>query len=288
MADTQPVVLSIAGFDPASGAGVTADIKTLAAHNCYGLACITALTVQSTTGVRQVLPVSGRLVADTLSELNHDFNIAAVRIGMLGSGEVVEAVIDYLKKYQPPNVVLDPIFKSSGGASLLDDDAIESLRRNLLPLAWVITPNVEEAATLTAMPVTSIAGMKAAANRLHEFGARAVVVTGGDMANGHPEKCTDLLSISNGSGESEQSEFASVRLRSRSTHGTGCAFASALAANLALGKQLPDAVVLAKAYVKHAMASAHPLGKGVGPLNHLYRLEEHARPVQDTLAPTEH
>jgi hydroxymethylpyrimidine/phosphomethylpyrimidine kinase len=278
----QPVVLSIAGFDPSSGAGVTADIKTLAAHNCYGIGCITALTVQSTSGVTHVQPVAPKIILDTLNELAADFSIAAIRIGMLGSRDVVEAVAKFLNKESRPNVVLDPVLQSSSGAVLLDEDAIAQLKALLLPLATVITPNVFEAKALTGLPVSNLAEMKAAASRLHSLGAKNVVVTGGDVTGERPEKAIDLLSAPGANGAFNQSEFVSDRVRSSSTHGTGCAFATAVAANLALGKQLNDAVVLAKAYVKKAISTASPLGKGQGPLNHLYRLEEQPRPVQDT------
>src|SRR5262249_42461638 len=150
------------------------------------------------------------------------------------------------------NVVLDPVFQSSSGTILLDEAAIEQLKSSLLPLATVITPNVFEAKTLTGMEVSNLAEMKAAASRLHALGARNVVVTGGDVTEERPEKAIDLLSVQGTNGSFSQSEFVSDRVRSRSTHGTGCAFATALAANLALGKQLYDAVVLAKAYVKNA------------------------------------
>jgi hydroxymethylpyrimidine/phosphomethylpyrimidine kinase len=282
MANSQPVVLSIAGYDPSSGAGVTADIKTLAAHGCYGISCITALTVQSTTGVAQVQPVSGKLASDTLEVLVQDFSISAIRIGMLGSAEVVEAVAGALKKSTFQNIVLDPIFRSSSGATLLEKKGVEVLRQQLLPLCSVITPNADEAVTLTGLPVGNLAEMKAAASKLHELGARNVVVTGGDMSGTPGEKAIDLLSIQTGTG-CEQTDFSSERVKSKSTHGTGCAFATALAANLALGKHLSDAVVLAKAFVKKAIAHAHPLGKGVGPLNHLYRLEETPRVQQESL-----
>jgi hydroxymethylpyrimidine/phosphomethylpyrimidine kinase len=278
----QPVVLSIAGFDPSSGAGVTADIKTLAAHSCYGIACVTALTVQSTSGVTHVQPVAGKIILDTLKELAADFSIAAIRIGMLGSREVVEAVAKFLGQEPRTNIVLDPVLQSSSGAVLLDEGAIARLKTLLFPLATVITPNVFEAKALTGVEVSNLAEMKAAASRLHELGAKNVVVTGGDATGERPEKAIDLLSTQGTNGSFSQSEFVSDRVRSSSTHGTGCAFATALAANLALGKQLNDAVVLAKAYVKKAISSAYPLGKGQGPLNHLYRLEEQPRPVQDS------
>jgi hydroxymethylpyrimidine/phosphomethylpyrimidine kinase len=282
MANSQPVVLSIAGYDPSSGAGVTADIKTLAAHGCYGISCITALTVQSTTGVAQVHPVSGKLVGEMLGELVQDFSISAIRIGMLGSAEVVEAVADALKKSAFQNIVLDPIFQSSSGATLLEKKGVEVLRQRLLPLCSVITPNADEAVALTGLPVGNLAEMKVAASKLHELGAKNVVVTGGDMSGTPGEKAIDLLSIQTETG-CEQTDFSSERVKSKSTHGTGCAFATALAANLALGKHLSDAVVLAKAFVKKAIAHAHPLGKGVGPLNHLYRLEETPRVQQESL-----
>lgn len=286
MPPAQPVVLSIAGFDPSSGAGVTADIKTLAAHGCYGVGCVTALTVQSTTGITEVQPVSGKIVQETLRELAADFSIAAIRIGMLGSGEAVEAVVKFLKSAARGNVVLDPVFKSSSGTQLLDDAAINLLKKSLLPLATVITPNVFEATALTGLTVGNLAEMKTAAGKLHALGAKNIVVTGGDVTGDKPEKAIDLLSMENGNGAFNQSEFASDRVRSNSTHGTGCAFATAVAANLALGKQLHDAVVMAKAYVKNAISKAYPLGKGQGPLNHLYRLEEQPRPVQDSFTAT--
>lgn len=266
MAQTPPVILSIAGFDPSSGAGVTADIKTIAAHGCYGVACITALTVQSTAGVKRVEPVAGKLVRDTLAELESDVSIAAIRIGMLGSGEVVDAVSDFLKAVPRPNVVLDPILKSSSGAELLVPEAVKKFL-GLLPLVSVVTPNIMEAARLTGLEVSTVAEMKAAAAKLHELGVENVVVTGG-----HLEKPVDVLSVAH--GNARQTEFASDRLRSTSTHGTGCAFATALAVQLALGRSLDDAVVLAKAYVTKGIANAYPVGKGVGPINHLFRMQQ--------------
>lgn len=289
MANTQPVVLTIAGFDPSSGAGTTADIKTIAAHGCYAIACITALTVQSTTGVQQVQPVTATLIASTLQELAKDFSIAAVRIGMLGSSQAVEAVAHFAQANHIANIVLDPVFKSSSGTQLLEEKGIGLVRKLLLPLATVITPNADEATTLTGLSVSTLAQMKQAAAKLHELGAKNVVVTGGDASAVSPEKAIDLLSIAVNGGLPQQTQFASERLRSKSTHGTGCAFASALAANLAQGRQLEESVVLAKSYVKKAIARAYALGKGHGPLNHLYRLEEPARlPHEPAPAATEH
>ncbi len=280
MPSAPPVVLSIAGFDPCSGAGVSADIKTIAAHGCYGIGCITALTVQSTTGVRRVEAVSARLVRDTLDELAADLAPAAVRIGMLVSAPIVDIVADFLEAHKPPNIVLDPVIRASSGAELLDVKGIERLSRRLLPMATVVTPNIDEAAALTGRPVTNLAEMKAAACQLHQMGARGVVVTGG-----HLERAVDLLSMVGESG-TEQSEFSSERQRTTSTHGTGCAFAAALASNLALGRQLRDAVVLAKAYVTQAIARSFPLGHGSGPINHLFRMDQASRSAADLPEPS--
>jgi len=280
MPSAPPVVLTIAGFDPSCGAGVTADIKTIAAHGCYGTACITALTVQTTTGVQRVEPVAKEIVRETLRELAADMPPAAVRIGMLGSAGVVDAVAEFLDSVKPPNVVLDPILKASSGVALLDDKGVERMVKALFPLASVVTPNVDEAAVLTGLPVADLEQMKAAARKLHQMGVQNVVVTGG-----HLERAADVLSIALPEGNLEQLEFVSDRLRSTSTHGTGCAFASALAANLAQGRQLQYAIVLAKAYVTKAISRAFPLGKGVGPLHHLYRMEEQPRPTPDVSIP---
>jgi hydroxymethylpyrimidine/phosphomethylpyrimidine kinase len=275
-----PVVLTIAGFDPSSGAGITADIKTIAAHGCYGVSCITALTVQSTRGVRRVEGVDPKIIAETLQELVSDLAVEAIHIGMLGNEQVVAAVADFLGDFagafpeyaRLPHVVLDPILKSSSGADLLDAAGTKLLIERLLPLAEVITPNLDEAGVLTGMAVTNLDQMHEAAARLHSLGAANVVVTGG-----HLEKAIDLLSFKTARG-TEQEIFKADRQRSNSTHGTGCAFATALACHLAQGRGLPEAVLLSKVYVSAAIANAHPLGKGVGPLHHLYRMGQQRRP----------
>jgi len=280
MADKPPVVLTIAGFDPSSGAGVTADKKTIAAHGCYGVACITAMTVQSTAGVRRVDPVDSGLVTATLEELTADIPIAAVRIGMLGGAKVVKALAEFLGsrsgKAKLPNVVLDPILKSSSGADLLDAAGTKVLIERLIPLADVITPNIDEAAALTGMKVTDLESMRSAAAKLHEMGSAALVVTGG-----HLDKAIDLLSFTTKSGV-EQEVFKAERQRSTSTHGTGCAFATAIACHLALDRGLAEATLLAKTYVTAAIAAGHPLGRGSGPVHHLYRMHEQRRtPVKE-------
>lgn len=272
-ADTPGVVLTIAGFDPSSGAGVTADLKTIAAHGCYGVACITALTVQSTQGVRRVEPCSPPLIAETLRELAGDVELSAIHIGMLGSGAAAKTVAEFLEASEPRRVVLDPILRSSSGADLLDGGGQRVLRERLLRVATVITPNVDEASVLTGLPVTNLNEMRKAADHLHKMGAKAVVITGG-----HLDKAIDLLSFQGQRGV-EQEVFKSERQPSNSTHGTGCAFSSAMACHLALDRGLPEAVLLAKAYVSAAISKAYPLGKGVGPVNHLYRMQQERRAV---------
>ena len=272
MAEAPPVVLTIAGFDPSSGAGVTADVKTIAAHGCYGVACITALTVQSTAGVRRIEPVASQLFLETLDELIADIDVAAIKIGMLGSRRIVKVLADFLEKEKLPVVVLDPILKASSGAALLDAAGVKSMRERLLSLATVVTPNVDEAASLTGLTVRDPEDMRAAAAKLHTMGAKNVVITGG-----HLDKAIDLLSFTNSRGVVEQELFKAERQRSKSTHGTGCAFSSAMACHLAHGRGLPEAVLLAKAFVGAAITNAHALGRGIGPLHHLYRMSQPAR-----------
>jgi hydroxymethylpyrimidine/phosphomethylpyrimidine kinase len=285
MAEKPPIVLTIAGFDPSSGAGVTADIKTIAAHGCYGVGCITAMTVQSTAGVRRVEAVDSRLISETLEELAADLEISSVHIGMLGSGKVVKAVAEFFSVRQNsgkssgaafgrarlPNVVLDPVFKSSSGADLLDPAGVRLLRDLLVPLVDVITPNIDEAEALTGVKVKELDDMRGAANKLHELGSIAVVITGG-----HLEKAVDLLSFTSGKGI-EQEVFKAERQRSNSTHGTGCAFATAMACHLALNRGLAEATLLAKTYVSAAITNGHPLGHGIGPVHHLYRMNQQRR-----------
>jgi len=271
MALNPPVVLTIAGFDPSSGAGVTADIKTIAAHDCYGVCCVTALTVQSTQGVRRVEGVDPKIIRETLQELVSDLEIEAVHLGMLGNEGVVEAVADFLADSRLTHVVLDPILKSSSGADLLDAAGTRLMIQKLLPLAEVVTPNLDEASVLTGLAVANLDEMREAAARLHSLGAANVVVTGG-----HLDKAIDLLSFSANRG-TEQEVFKAERQRSNSTHGTGCAFATALACHLAHGRGLPEAVLLSKAYVSAAITNAHPMGHGIGPLHHLYRMQQPRR-----------
>lgn len=270
---TPPLILSIAGFDPSSGAGVTADLKVIAAHNCYGVSCLTALTVQSTQGVRAVEPLNPAAVTQTLDCLAEDFEFAAVKIGMLGTGDVAAAIADFLERYSPPNLVLDPVLASSSGQELLEPSGQRVLLERLFPLARVVTPNVDEARILAALAAGKSTAAPAAAiapgdqddyywemaEVLLTTGAGNVVITGG-----HRRPPTDLLLTTAGS----KVEFPGKFVYSGNTHGTGCAFSSAVACNLALGHGVEEAVVRAKDYVTRGLIAAYRIGKGTGPLNH--------------------
>ncbi len=266
MQHTPPVVLTIAGFDPSSGAGASADIKTIAAHGCYGVAALTALTVQSTAGVRRTEAANVGLLRETLEELKDDAKIAAVHIGMLASAAVAAGVADFLESARLPFIVLDTVIQSSSGAALLDDAGVTVLADRLLPLASVVTPNAQEAAVLTGSTVDSVDEMKLAARQLQEMGAKAVVITGG-----HLSPTTDVLLSANG----DLQTFKSEKLDSGFTHGTGCAFSTSIACHLAQGRPLAEAVLLAKSYLTAAIANGYPVGKGVNPVNHMYRMKNH-------------
>ncbi|MGH9705266.1 MAG: bifunctional hydroxymethylpyrimidine kinase/phosphomethylpyrimidine kinase [Candidatus Acidiferrales bacterium] len=262
-----PILLTIAGFDPSCGAGVAADLKTFAAHNCYGVAAVTALTVQSTQGVFSVHSTPGAQLRAQLDALAEDMQIAGVKIGMLANRANASVVTEFLDKQKFAHVVLDPVFRpTAGNAELLDLSGLKFVRDELLKRVSVITPNIPEAEFLTGMEVKDVAGMKAAAQKLVEMGARAVVVTGG-----HLEKPTDVLFES---GKADVEHFGGDHVKSPNTHGSGCTFSSAIAAQLACGLQLRDAVILSKAYVTKAIEKSYPIGKGAGPLNQLFRFHQ--------------
>lgn len=262
---TPPILLSIAGFDPSCGAGVAADLKTFAAHNCYGVAAVTALTVQSTQGLVSVHATPSATLRAQLDALMEDVTIAAVKIGMLANRANANAVAEFLDKHKFEHVVLDPVFRPTAGAGeLLDATGLKFVRDELLKRVGVITPNIPETEFLTGMEVKDVNGMKAAGQKLLEMGARAVVVTGG-----HLEKPTDVLCEG-----TETDVFGGDHVKSANTHGSGCTFSSAIAAQLALGQQLREAVILAKAYVTRAIDKSYAIGKGAGPVNQLFRFHQ--------------
>lgn len=266
------MVLTIAGFDPSGGAGIAADLKTFAAHNCYGVAALTALTIQNTQGVTASHAAPFASLRECIQSLFDDSPIRAVKIGMLATRSNAEVVAETLDAHPDLPSVLDPVWRSSSGAPLLDETGFAYLRANLLSRASVVTPNLEEAAELTHLKVEDVNGMRVAASTLIEMGARAVVVTGGHLADKAPDKAIDVFA-----DETGIETFVGERMKPENTHGTGCAFSSAVAANLALGRRLRESIMLAKAYVAEAIRRAYPTGGGRLPLNHFYRVQESPR-----------
>ncbi len=260
-----PILLTIAGFDPSCGAGVAADLKTFVAHNCYGVAAVTALTVQSTQGVQSVHATPSATLRAQLDALMDDVELAGVKIGMLANRGNATVVAEFLDKHKFKHVVLDPVFRpTAGNAELLDTSGLKFVRDELLNRVSVITPNIPEAEFLTGMEVKDVPGMKAAGLKLLEMGARAVVVTGG-----HLEKPIDVYCVG---GEVET--FGGEHVKSANTHGSGCTFSSAILAQLGSGLNLREAVILSKAYVTKAIERAYAIGKGAGPLNQLFRFNQ--------------
>jgi hydroxymethylpyrimidine kinase/phosphomethylpyrimidine kinase len=268
-----PILLTIAGFDPSCGAGAAADLKTFAAHGCYGVAAITALTVQTTAGVESVQATPAVTLRAQLEALANDAEISAVKIGMLGNRANAAAVAEFLDTRKFAHIVLDPVLKSSGGTELVDAAGARYIGAELMKRASVITPNSAEAEALSGLSVSDTAGMEAAARKLVDLGARAVIVKGG-----HLERAVDVLYDG-----TQMITLGGDRVRTENTHGTGCTFASAIAAQLALGRGLSEAATLAKAYVTKAIEKSYPVGRGRIPLDHFYRLrlEPPARGVHE-------
>ncbi|HXY23906.1 MAG TPA: bifunctional hydroxymethylpyrimidine kinase/phosphomethylpyrimidine kinase [Candidatus Acidoferrum sp.] len=256
-----PILLSIAGFDPSCGAGTVADLKTFAAHGCYGVAAITSLTVQNTQGVETVHHTPSAELRAQLESLANDCEIAAVKIGMLGNRTNAAVVAEFLDAHKFAHIVHDPVMKSSSGAELLDAGGIKFLATELLKRSSVITPNVPEAEVLTGLTIKEVSDMETAARKIVEMGAHAVILKGG-----HMERAVDVLFDGN-----EVVQLTGDRVKFDHMHGTGCTFASAIAAQLAAGRSLFEAATLAKAYVTKAIEKGYPIGKGRVPLDHFYR-----------------
>ncbi len=259
-------VLAVAGSDPSGGAGVQADLKTFAAFGVYGGAVITALTAQNTIGIAGVNPVDASFVALQLQTVVSDMALDAVKVGMLGSASVVRSVAAVFRACSVANIVVDPVLRASTGSSLLGADGVVALREELLPLAHVITPNAAEAGVLLSRAApASLRDMHDAARALRKFGSAYVLVTGGHVATG--ADCVDVLCDQHGITH----ELRSIRIGDASRHGTGCTLSSAIAALLALGRDVAAACEEAQAYVGAAIVAAGDLavGHGAGPLHHI-------------------
>jgi len=262
-----PRVLSIAGSDSGGGAGIQADLKTISALGCYGMTAITALTAQNTLGVRAIHSVPLQMLADQIDAVVEDIGVDAVKIGMLHSADTVRTVAAAIDRHALTSIVLDPVMIATSGAVLIDQEAIAVLVRELFAKADVITPNLDEASLLVGRPLGNEADMEAAARRLLDMGARSVLLKGGHLAG---DTVSDLLMTG---GDAHW--MRATRIDSPNTHGTGCTLSSAIAAHLALGSALPQAVQQARDFVRGALTAGAAVrtGAGSGPLNHGYSPE---------------
>jgi hydroxymethylpyrimidine/phosphomethylpyrimidine kinase len=260
-----PRVLTIAGSDSGGGAGIQADLKTFAALGCYGMTAITALTAQNTLGVRSIHPVPAAMLRDQIDAVVEDIGADAVKIGMLHSAEIVQTVAAAIDRHGLRPVVLDPVMMSTSGARLIDDDAQAVLVAQLFRRATLVTPNLDEAALLVGRPLASEADMEAAAREMLAMGAAAVLLKGGHLAG---DTVSDLLLMR----DAAPRWMRAPRIATDNTHGTGCTLSSAIAAQLALGAELPQAVEMARAFVRGALEAGAPVRTraGRGPLNHGY------------------
>jgi len=257
---TTPVALSIAGSDPSGGAGLQADLKTFHRMGVYGEAIITLITVQNTRGVTRVDVMAPDLVLEQIHAVCSDIPPHAAKIGALGNSAVVEAVAAAAQNFKFP-LVIDPVMISKHGASLMDQEAQSALAARLIPRAFLLTPNLEEATVLAGFPVTDIASMRKAAEKLVSLGARNVLIKGGHLSAGY---AVDVLF----EPEHGFQEFSAPRIATKHTHGTGCTYSAAIAAELAKGSALREAIGNAKKFITDAIRTAPGLGSGTGPLNH--------------------
>ncbi len=253
------VALTIAGFDPSGGAGVVADIKTFTAFGCFATAAVTSLTYQNTTGVCGAAHQTAEAVRAQVMPVVEDFRVAGAKTGMLPTREIISEVARLFREEALPAPVVDPVVRSTSGFDLIDDEALEALKRDLLPLARVVTPNIAEAERITGLRIVDEEGMRRAARVMREMGARAVLVKGGHL----PDQALDVLD-----DEGRVETFRAARIETTSTHGTGCTLAAAIAACLARGMNLADAVGAAKQFVTDAIRHAPGIGHGHGPINH--------------------
>jgi hydroxymethylpyrimidine/phosphomethylpyrimidine kinase len=255
-----PIAVTIAGSDSGGGAGIQADLKTFAALGVYGVTVITAITAQNTVGVRAVQEAEPEIIRAQLDAVAEDFTIGALKTGMLSTARIIEEVAKGIRRHRITPLVIDPVMVAKSGDRLLHEDAVEALRRQLLPLARVVTPNIPEAEVLSGSAIRSLEDRIIAAKVILSLGARAVVIKGGH-APGDP--VVDLLVDETGS-----TPFSAPRVATKQTHGTGCTFSAAIAAGLARGSSLSAAVAEAREYVSRALRDAPGLGHGHGPLQH--------------------
>ena len=266
MPDTAiPCVLTIAGSDSGGGAGIQADLKTFTALRVFGMAAITSVTAQNTVGVTGVHDLPPEFVAEQIDDVARDIGVDAAKTGMLSSAAIVEAVADSVARNSITRLVVDPVMVAKSGDPLLQASARQAMRKRILPLAWLVTPNVPEAEVLAGVRITGPQQVEQAARNIHRLGARYVLLKGGHMEG---ENAVDYLY----DGQTIQT-FSAPRIATRNTHGTGCTYSAAIAAYLARGCASGEAVQRAKAYLTGAIQHSFPLGAGHGPLNHFWRTD---------------
>jgi len=256
-------VLSIAGSDCSGGAGIQADLKTFAAHGVFGMSVIVSVVAENTVRVIDIQDVTPDMIEKQIDAVFEDIEVDAVKVGMLSQPASMEAVVGRLRRYAPRHIVVDPVMYAKNGCPLMNVDAISTLIETVIPIATVITPNIPEAEKITGMKINSLDDMKDAAAAIIRMGGKNVIIKGGHATGNAVDVLCD--------GESCRC-FEAERIETKNTHGTGCTYSSAIASNLALGYDLPDAVRAAKEYVTAAIRHALPIGKGNGPTHHFYGL----------------
>ncbi len=257
-----PKALTIAGSDSGAGAGIQADLKTFAAHGVYGTSVITAVTAQNTLGVTEILELPPKLVAAQIDAVIQDIGAHALKTGMLANAAIIEVVAEKIRQHRLKNLVVDPVMVAKGGDLLLRQEAIETLRSRLIPLAAIVTPNLPEAEQLTGLRASKVQEIKRAAEKILAMGARSVIIKGGHRRG----PATDIFY----DGKKFR-EISAARIHTRHTHGTGCTFSAAIAANLAKGEKLEEAVIDAKRYITRAIRRGFAIGSGHSPVHHFYR-----------------
>lgn len=256
-------VLTIAGSDCSGGAGIQADLKTFSAHGVFGMSAIVSVVAENTSRVIDIQDISPKMIGEQIDAVMEDIGVDAVKVGMLSAPECMQAVADKLREYHPPFVVIDPVMYAKNGCPLMDPDSIGKLIDEVLPLGYLLTPNIPEAEKISGMSIHSVEEMENAARRIHQLGSQNVLVKGGHATG----DAVDVLFDGN-----RFYHYSAPRVPTKNTHGTGCTYSSAIAANLALGRSLDESVGHAKEYVTTAIQHALALGKGCGPTHHFYTL----------------
>ncbi len=260
-----PTALTVAGSDCSGGAGIQADLKTFSANGVFGMSVITSVVAENTSRVISVENMPPKMISDQFDAVFEDIAVNAVKVGMLSDEIRMRVTSEKLAEYSPEFVVIDPVMIAKGGHALMEQDAVDALKRLIIPLAFVLTPNIPEAEAISGMKITNTHEMENAAGIIHELGAKNVIIKGGHL-EGENESCDVLF---DGCGFYY---YSSRRIDTKNTHGTGCTFSSAIAANLAKGKSVCDSVAEAKKYVQTAIEHSLEIGRGHGPTNHFYEL----------------